>query len=84
MRAGQHMNKKIISIIAIVLVLFVLVSVIAKSFCEPAKGDAANNITSFVEKNIPKPAGLDVSNMRMTWILLFSKFCGNGAANQQF
>jgi hypothetical protein len=22
--------------------------------------------------------------MRMTWILLFSKFCGNGAANQQF
>mgnify|MGYP000376144030 FL=1 len=78
------MNKKIISIIAIVLVLFVLVSVIAKSFCGPAKDDAASNITSFVEKNIPKPAGLDVSNMRLTWILLFSKFCGNGAANQRF
>ena len=78
------MNKKIISIIAIILVLFVLVSVIAKSFCESAKDDAASNITSFVEKNIPKPAGLDISNMRLTWILLFSKFCGNGAANQRF
>ena len=78
------MNKKIISIIAIVLVLFVLISVVARSFCEPAKDDTASTITSYVEKNIPKPAGLDVSNVRMTWILLFSKFCGNGAANQQF
>jgi len=77
-------KKKIISIIAIVLVLFVLISVIARSFCEPAKDDAASSITSYVEKNIPKPAGLDVSNIRMTWILLFSKFCGNGAANQKF
>jgi Flp pilus assembly protein CpaB len=79
------MNKKrIISIIAIVLVMFVLLSVIAKSFCEPAKGGAASSVTSYVEKNIPKPAGLDVSSMRMSWILLFSKFCGNGATNQQF
>ena len=79
------MNKKtIIFIIAIVLVLFVLVSIVARSFCEPAKGDAASAITSYVEKNIPKPEGLDVSNMRMSWILLFSKFCGNGAANQRF
>lgn len=77
-------QKKIISIIAIVLVLFVLVSVIAKSFCEPAKDGAASTITSYVEQNIPKPAGLDVSSMRMSWILLFSKFCGNGASNQQF
>jgi len=77
-------KKKIISIIAIVLVLFVLISVIARSFCEPAKDDAASSITSYVEKNIPKPDGLDVSNMRMTWILLFSKFCGNGATNQKF
>ena len=77
-------KKKIISIIAIILILFVIVSVIAKSFCEPAKDAAASTITSYVEKNIPKPAGLDVSNMRMSWILLFSKFCGNGAANQQF
>ena len=77
-------KKKIISIISIVLVLFVLISVIARSFCEPAKDDAASSITSYVEKNIPKPAGLDVSNIRMTWILLFSKFCGNGAANQKF
>ena len=78
------MNKKIISIIAVVLVIFVLISVVARSFCEPTKDDTASTITSYVEKNIPKPAGLDVSNMRMTWILLFSKFCGNGAANQQF
>ncbi|MBU3631650.1 hypothetical protein [Polynucleobacter sp. AP-Melu-500A-A1] len=78
------MSNKIISIIAIVLVLFVLISVVARGFCEPAKDDTASTITSYVEKNIPKPAGLDVSNMRMTWILLFSKFCGNGAANQQF
>jgi hypothetical protein len=78
------MNKKIISIIAVVLVLFVLVSVVANSFCEPAKEDTASAITSYVEKNIPKPAGLDVSNLRMTWILLFSKFCGNGAATQRF
>jgi hypothetical protein len=78
------MNKKIISIITVVLVLFVLVSVVAKSFCEPAKEDTASAITSYVEKNIPKPAGLDVSNLRMTWILLFSKFCGNGAATQRF
>jgi uncharacterized protein YpmB len=78
------MNKKIISIIAVVLVLFVLVSVVAKSFCEPAKEDTASAITSYVEKNIPKPTGLDVSNLRMTWILLFSKFCGNGAATQRF
>ena len=77
-------KKKIISIIAIILVLFVLISVIARSFCEPAKDDAASSITSYVEKSIPKPAGLDVSNIRMTWILLFSKFCGNGAANQKF
>ena len=78
------MNKKIISIIAVVLVLFVLVSIVAKSFCEPAKEDTASAITSYVEKNIPKPAGLDVSNLRMTWILLFSKFCENGAATQRF
>jgi len=79
------MNKKrIILIIAIVLVLFVLVSIVARSFCEPAKGDAASAITSYVEKNMPKPDGLDVSSMRMSWILLFSKFCGNGAANQRF
>jgi hypothetical protein len=78
------MSKKIISIIALVLVFFVLVSVIATSFCEPAKEDTASAITSYVEKNIPKPAGLDVSNLRMTWVLLFSKFCGNGAATQRF
>ena len=78
------MNKKIISIITVVLVFFVLVSVVAKSFCEPAKEDTASAITSYVEKNIPKPTGLDVSNLRMTWILLFSKFCGNGAATQRF
>ncbi|WP_353202418.1 hypothetical protein [Polynucleobacter sp.] len=79
------MNKKtIIFIIATVLVLFVLVNIVAKSFCEPAKGDAASAITSYVEKNIPKPDGLDVSSMRMSWILLFSKFCGNGAATQRF
>jgi hypothetical protein len=78
-------NKKtIIFIIAIVLVLFVLVSIVERSFCEPAKGDAASAITSYVEKNIPKPDGLDVSSMRMSWILLFSKFCGNGAATQRF
>jgi hypothetical protein len=78
------MNKKIISIIALVLVFFVLMSVVARSFCEPAKDDTASAITSYVEKNMPKPAGLDVSDMRMTWILLFSKFCGNGAATQRF
>ena len=79
------MNKKtIIFIIAIVLVLFVLVNIVAKSFCESAKGDAASAITSYVEKNIPKPDGLDVSSIRMSWILLFSKFCGNGAATQRF
>ena len=79
------MNKKtIIFIIAIVLVLFVLVSIVARRFCEPAKGDAASAITSYVEKNIPKPDGLDVSSIRMSWILLFSKFCGNGAATQRF
>ena len=78
------MNKKIISIITVVLVFFVLVSVVAKSFCEPAKEDTASAITSYVEKNMPKPAGLDVSNLRMTWVLLFSKFCGNGAAPQRF
>ena len=79
------MNKKtIIFIIAIFLVLFVLVSIVARSFCEPAKGDAASAITSYVEKNIPKPDGLDVSSIRMSWILLFSKFCGNGAATQRF
>ena len=78
------MSKKIISIITVVLVFFVLVSVVAKSFCEPAKEDTASAITSYVEKNMPKPAGLDVSNLRMTWVLLFSKFCGNGAATQRF
>ena len=78
------MNKKIIIIIAIVLVMFVLINIIARSFCEPAKDDTASAITSYVEKNIPKPAGLDVTDMRMTWILWFSKFCGNGAANQRF
>ena len=46
------MNKKIILIIALVLVLFVLVSVIARSFCEPAKDGAASTVTSYVEKNI--------------------------------
>ena len=78
------MNKKIISIIALVLVFFVLISVVARSFCEPAKDDTASAITSYVEKNMPKPAGLDVSDVRMTWVLLFSKFCGNGAATQRF
>lgn len=79
------MNKrKIISIIAAILVAFVLLNVIARSFCEPAKEDTASAITSYVEKNLPKPAGLDVTDLRMTWILLFSKFCGNGAATQRF
>jgi hypothetical protein len=79
------MNKKrIIFIIAFILVLFVLINIVAKSFCEPAKDATASAITSYVEKNIPKPDGLDVSSMRMSWILLFSKFCGNGAANQRF
>ena len=77
-------KKKIIFIIAIVLVLFVVINVVARSFCEPAKDDTASTITSYVEKNIPKPAGLDVSDMRMSWVLLFSKFCGNGAATQRF
>jgi Flp pilus assembly protein CpaB len=77
-------KKKIIIIIAVILLAFVVINVIAKSFCEPAKEDTASTITSYVEKNIPKPAGLDISNLRMTWILLFSKFCGNGAATQRF
>ena len=77
-------RKKIIIIIAVILVGFVIINVVARSFCEPAKDDTASAITSYVEKNIPKPAGLDVSDMRMTWILLFSKFCGNGAATQRF
>jgi hypothetical protein len=76
------MNKKnFIVIIGSVLVFFVLTTVVAKSFCEPAK---EGGVTSFIEKNIPKPSGLDVSEMRMSWVLLFSKFCGNGAANQSF
>jgi len=77
-------KKKIIIIIAVVLVVFVLINIVARSFCEPAKDDTASAITSYVEKNIPKPAGLDVTDIRMTWILWFSKFCGNGAANQRF
>ena len=77
-------KKKIITIIVVILVAFVLVNVIARSFCEPAKEDTASAITSYVERNMPKPAGLDVSDMRMTWVLLFSKFCGNGAATQRF
>lgn len=78
------MSKKIIAIIILVLVLFVVVNVVAKSFCNPAKEDAATGVTSFVEKNIPKPSGFDISNMRTSWILFFSKFCGNDAANQRF
>lgn len=78
------MSKKIIAIIISVLVLFVVVNVVAKSFCNPAKEDAATGVTYFVEKNIPKPSGFDISNMRTSWILFFSKFCGNDAANQRF
>ena len=78
------MSKKIIAIIISVLVLFVVVNVVAKSFCNPAKEGAATGVTSFVEKNIPKPSGFDISNMRTSWILFFSKFCGNDAANQRF
>ena len=78
------MSKKIIAIIISVLVLFVVVNVVAKSFCNPAKEDAATGVTSFVEKNIPKPSGFDISNMRTSWILFFSKFCGNDTANQRF
>ena len=77
-------KKKIIFTIILVLVLFVVINVVAKSFCNPAKEDAASGVTSFVEKNIPKPSGLDVSNMRTSWLLFFSKFCGNDAANQRF
>ena len=76
-------KKKIISIIILVLVSFVVINVVAKSFCNPAKDDAASGVTSFVEKNIPKPTGMDISNMRTSWILFFSKFCGNDAANQR-
>ena len=77
-------KKKVIFIIILVLVLFVVINVVAKSFCNPAKDDAASGVTSFVEKNIPKPTGMDISNMRTSWILFFSKFCGNDAANQRF
>ena len=81
---GYEMNKKIILIISLALVFFVAITVVAKSFCNPAKEDAASGVTSFVEKNIPKPTGMDISNMRTSWILFFSKFCGNDAANHRF
>lgn len=76
------MNKKrIVVIIGSVLVFFVLLNVVAKSFCDPSK---EGGTTSFIEKNIPKPSGFDVSGLRLTWALWFSKFCGNDAPNQRF
>ena len=80
----SYMSKKIILIISAVLVAFAAISFIAKSFCNPSKEDAATAVTSFVEKNVPKSSSLDISNMRLSWILFFSKFCENGASNQKF
>ena len=77
-------KKKIIIIIFLVVLLFVVINVVAKSFCNPAKEDTASTVTNFVEKTIPKQSGFDLSNMRLSWILFFSKFCENGASNQKF
>ena len=70
-------KKKMILIIGSILIFFVVLNVVARGFCEPNK---EGSFASMIEKNIPKPAGLDVSEMRTSWILLFSKFCGNSAA----
>ena len=77
-------KKKIIIMIILVVLLFVVINVVAKSFCNPAKEDTASTVTTFVEKTIPKQSGFDLSNMRLSWILFFSKFCENGASNQKF
>ena len=77
-------KKKIIFLIIVLLAFFVAVKVVAQSFCNPSKEDAATAVTSFVEKNVPKPSGFDISNLRLSWVLFFSKFCENGASNQKF
>ncbi len=66
------MSKKLIWMIVSILIIFVLVSVAARSFCEASPNNA---VSSFVEKNIPKPNNVDINELRRAWVLVFSKFC---------
>lgn len=74
------MSKKLIWMIVSILIIFVLVSVAARSFCEASPNNA---VSSFVEKNIPKPNNVDINELRRAWILVFSKFCAT-TSNRSF
>ncbi|MEI7565085.1 MAG: hypothetical protein WCJ12_05305 [Burkholderiaceae bacterium] len=74
------MSKKLIWIIISMLIVFVLVSIAARSFCEASP---TNAVSSFVEKNIPKPNNVDINELRRAWVLVFSKFCAT-TSNRPF
>ena len=74
------MSKKLIWIIVSILIVFVLASVTARSFCDASPNNA---LSSFVEKNIPKPNNVDINELRRAWVLVFSKFCAT-TSNRSF
>lgn len=73
-------KKKLILMIAAILVVFVLITYLATSFCTPTTN---SRLGSFIENNIPKPNNETVDELRRLWALYFKKFC-SGATNQVF
>jgi hypothetical protein len=74
------MSKKLIWIIVSILIVFVLVSIAGRSFCEASPTSA---VSSFVEKNIPKSNNVDINELRRAWLLVSSKFCAT-TSNRPF
>jgi len=69
-------KKKIILLIACVLVIFAIMNVIAREFCNPSQ---ASELATFIEKNIPKPNSENINELRHTWAILFMKYCGQSS-----
>jgi hypothetical protein len=75
------MNKnKIIVLIGSILIIFTIITVIAKGFCAPSEN---SKLGTFLENNIPKPSSEEIDELRRIWATLFMKYCGQ-ASNQKF
>ena len=73
-------KKKIILLIACILIVFTIINVIARGFCAPSENA---KLGTFLENNIPKPSSEEIDELRRIWATIFTKYCGQ-ASNQKF
>ena len=73
-------KKKIILLIACILIVFSIINFIARGFCKPSEN---SRLGTFIENNIPKPSSEEIDELRRIWKTLFMKYCGQ-ASNQKF